>query len=80
LVDRESGVPLLLPAVYVMTTLRRRAANTIAQHLVGVRVLLLWCAADDISLDDRIYTGSRFRAHELDALWDATARPVSDLG
>jgi hypothetical protein len=62
-----------------MITLRTRAANTIAQHLVGVQVLLLWCVADDISLDDRIHTGTLFRAHELDALWDATARPVSHL-
>lgn len=80
LVDRDIGVPLLLPTIYVMTALRSRAANTIAQHLVGVQILLLWCHAEGISLDDRINSGALFRVHELDGLWDATARPVADLG
>jgi integrase len=80
LVDRDIGVPLLLPTIYVMTALRSRAANTIAQHLTGVQVLLLWCHAESISLDDRINSGTLFQAHEVDGLWDATARPVTDLG
>jgi len=77
LVDRESGVPLCSPAIYVLTALRSRAANTIAQHLVGVQILLLWCHAEGVLLDERIASGALFRGHELDALWDAAARPVS---
>ncbi|MDR7114466.1 tyrosine-type recombinase/integrase [Caulobacter sp. BE254] len=80
LIDRDAGVPLLLPTIYVITALRSRAANTIAQHLIGVQVLLLWCHAEGISLDDRINSGTLFRGHEVDGLWDATARPIADLG
>lgn len=79
LVDRDNGLPLPLPAIYVLTALRSRAANTIAQHLVGVQILLLWCRAEGIPLDERISSGALFRAYELDALWDATARPVAHL-
>ena len=77
LVDRATGTPLPLPTLYVLTTLRTRAANTIAQHLAAVQVLLLWCRSAGVSLDDRVTSGALFRAHELDALWDATARPIA---
>lgn len=79
LVDRNSGMPLPLPLIYVVTTLRSRAANTIAQHLAGIQVLLLFCEAAGIQLDERIETGTLFRLHEIDALWDATARTVPGL-
>ncbi|MFT4936537.1 MAG: hypothetical protein ACI9LT_003255 [Pseudoalteromonas distincta] len=74
LVDRETGLPLQLPAIYVLTTLRSRAANTIAQKLWSVQVLLLWCRSEGICLEDRIHSGALLRSHELDSLWDATAR------
>lgn len=77
LVDRATGTPLPLPTLYVLTTLRTRAANTIAQHLAAVQVLLLWCRSEGISLDDRVNSAVLFRTHELDALWDATARPIA---
>lgn len=77
LVERDIGIPLHAPTLYVLTALRWRAANTIAQHLAGVQVLLLWCSSAGVSLDDRVNSGALFRAHELDALWDATARPIA---
>jgi integrase len=77
LVDRDLGVPLQMPTLYVLTALRSRAANTIAQHLVGLQVLLLWCRSARISLEDRVDSGTLFRAYELDALWDAAARPIA---
>ncbi|WGU38234.1 tyrosine-type recombinase/integrase [Phenylobacterium sp. NIBR 498073] len=66
-----------MPTLYVLTALRSRAANTIAQHLVGLQVLLLWCRSARISLEDRVDSGTLFRAYELDALWDAAARPIA---
>lgn len=80
LVDRDIGIPLHVPTLYVLTALRSRATNTIAQHLAAVQVLLLWCHVEGISLEDRVNSGALFRAYELDALWDATARPVAHFG
>ena len=81
LLDRDSGVPLFDPTVYVLTEVRarNRAANTIQQQLVGIECLLLYCRAAVIDLPERIRSGKLLAIGELDGLTRAVRRPIEAM-
>lgn len=85
LVDRETGMPLYYPNLYVTTQVRNRS-NSVAvmeSALSGINVLLSYCDERRIDLADRFLQREFFAIHELDAIRDycqqSFARRAADV-
>lgn len=72
LVDRETGMPLYYPNLYVTTQVRNRSNSVAAMEsaLSGINVLLSFCDERQIDLADRFQKREFFLTHELDAIRD----------
>lgn len=85
LVDRETGMPLYYPNLYVTTQVRNRSNSVAAMEsaLSGINVLLSFCDERQIDLADRFLKREFFATHELDAIRDycqqSFARRAADV-
>lgn len=85
LVDRETGMPLYYPNLYVTTQVRNRSNSVAAMEsaLSGINVLLSFCDERQIDLADRFQKREFFATHELDAIRDycqqSFARRAADV-
>ncbi len=73
LVDRETGIPLFNPNLFVTTQVRNNSLSLSAMEtaLNGIQILLAFCESRGINLEARISRGDFFGSHELDAIRDA---------
>lgn len=72
LMDRETGMPLYYPNLYVTTQVRNKSNSVAAMEtaLSGINVLLSFCDGRQIDLADRFLRREYFSIHELDAIRD----------
>lgn len=72
LIDRETGMPLYYPNLYVTTQVRNSSKSVAAMEsaLTGINVLLSFCEQRQIDLIDRFLRHEYFSLHELDAIRD----------
>jgi len=70
LVDARTGIPLFDITVFTLTEFRsrNRASATIEQVLRSLKILVLFCDLNDISLDERMRDGRLLEMGEIDAL------------
>ncbi len=72
LVDKDSGVPLYYPNLYVTTQVRNRSNSVAAMEsaLSGINVLMSFCDERKLNLTERFLRREYFSIHELDAIRD----------
>lgn len=72
LMNRNTGMPLYYPNLYVTTQVRNRSNSVAAMEsgLSGINVLLSYCDEHRIDLVDRFLKREYFSIHELDAIRD----------
>jgi integrase len=88
LIDKESGIPLYYPNLFVTSQIRNHSKSLAAMEaaLTGVNVLLAFCDEYGIDLETRFLKRKFFLLHELDAIRDycqrsfASERVVSSGG
>lgn len=70
-VNRETGLPLYHPNLYLTTKVRATSASaTVQSAAANLVVLLKFLDADNIDIEQRILSRKFLREHELDALRD----------
>lgn len=81
LFNRESGLPLFAPTVYMLTEYRQknRASNTIERVLREIEVLLIFLDAREICLDERLQKGQLLTLAEIDGLVRQCSLPTSEF-
>lgn len=72
LIDRDTGMPLYYPNLYVTTQVRNSSMSVAAMEsaLTGINVLLSFCEQRQIDLVARFLRREYFSLHELDAIRD----------
>lgn len=72
LIDRETGMPLYYPNLYVTTQVRNRSNSVASMEsaLSGINVLLRFCEEHQVDLEGRFMKCEYFAIHELDAIRD----------
>lgn len=72
LIDRETGMPLYYPNLYVTTQVRNRSNSVASMEaaLSGINVLLSFCDEHQVDLVGRFVKREFFAVHELDAIRD----------
>lgn len=72
LIDREAGMPLYHPNLYVTTQVRNRSNSVASMEaaLLGINVLLSFCDEHQVDLVSRFVKREFFAVHELDAIRD----------
>lgn len=72
LIDRETGMPLYYPNLYMTTQVRNSSKSVAAMEsvLTGINVLLSFCEQRQIDLLDRFLRHEYFSLYELDAIRD----------
>lgn len=80
LVNSE-GVPLFLPTIWSITSLRGRgrAFNTIHQAVKAVELLYVYLLRKGIDLDQRLKAGNLLNSSELEGLLEILKKPADDI-
>lgn len=81
LIDLTTGRPHFDSTIFNMVKLRGRAlaTSTIEQELRAIKVFLIFCEMQKISLQARFQTGVMFQTGELDGLLRLCRRPLEDI-
>lgn len=72
ILDKETGIPLYYPTLYITTQIRNKSNSISTVELVAGSISLFcnFLSERDINIEERIHSGKNMSIHEIDALRD----------
>lgn len=81
MLNRESGMPLFLPTIYLVSMIRGKGGQvaTLQLHLRAIKFLYTWGAQCSIDIDERFRSGDFLRLNEIDLLASDVRKRADNL-
>ncbi len=72
IVNKESGLPLFYPNLYITSQIRgsSKSVATIQSFIISIKVLVSWCDEYDIDIESRFELNDWLKVQEIDSLRD----------